>query len=263
MIGPPHFRGGTWELSGNGRDTGVTGGRCGGSGSARCEWASHVEPPARYRSRFAQLPDYTHYAYRVLWSPEDDEFVGLCAEFPARSYPERAVDVGEPRAYPPSRSSDRRARRSGALGRIHGPQQMQLKISRSQITCRHRIRLSQYFFRHIRGGVVDHDPLTVLDGRNTEPIVDQARRTLSQAARSASVMFRNPRPDTCTSAITPPVTSRCCARTHCRAARAGHRPSSPMAAQHWIGSRRDRIVALPGPHLPFSDGLARSPTTRR
>jgi predicted HicB family RNase H-like nuclease len=32
------------------------------------------------------LPDYTHYAYRVLWSPEDDEFVGLCAEFPSLSW---------------------------------------------------------------------------------------------------------------------------------------------------------------------------------
>ncbi|MFD4404375.1 type II toxin-antitoxin system HicB family antitoxin [Nocardia sp. NPDC058499] len=32
------------------------------------------------------LPDYTHYAYRVLWSPEDEEFVGLCAEFPSLSW---------------------------------------------------------------------------------------------------------------------------------------------------------------------------------
>lgn len=31
-------------------------------------------------------PDYTHYAYRVLWSPEDGEFVGLCAEFPSLSW---------------------------------------------------------------------------------------------------------------------------------------------------------------------------------
>ena len=27
-----------------------------------------------------------HYAYRVIWSPEDDEFVGLCAEFPSLSW---------------------------------------------------------------------------------------------------------------------------------------------------------------------------------
>ena len=27
-----------------------------------------------------------HYAYRVVWSPEDDEFVGLCAEFPLLSW---------------------------------------------------------------------------------------------------------------------------------------------------------------------------------
>jgi predicted HicB family RNase H-like nuclease len=27
-----------------------------------------------------------HYAYRVLWSVEDEEFVGLCAEFPSLSW---------------------------------------------------------------------------------------------------------------------------------------------------------------------------------
>ena len=27
-----------------------------------------------------------HYAYRVIWSAEDDEFVGLCAEFPSLSW---------------------------------------------------------------------------------------------------------------------------------------------------------------------------------
>lgn len=32
------------------------------------------------------LPDARHYAYRVLWSPEDDEFVGLCTEFPSLSW---------------------------------------------------------------------------------------------------------------------------------------------------------------------------------
>jgi predicted HicB family RNase H-like nuclease len=36
-----------------------------------------------------------HYTYRVTWSPEDDEHVGLCAEFPALSWlapsPEKAL----------------------------------------------------------------------------------------------------------------------------------------------------------------------------
>lgn len=27
-----------------------------------------------------------HYTYRVTWSPEDDEHVGLCAEFPSPSW---------------------------------------------------------------------------------------------------------------------------------------------------------------------------------
>ena len=27
-----------------------------------------------------------HYTYRVIWSAEDEEFVGLCAEFPSLSY---------------------------------------------------------------------------------------------------------------------------------------------------------------------------------
>ena len=27
-----------------------------------------------------------HYTYRVTWSPEDDEHVGLCAEFPSLSF---------------------------------------------------------------------------------------------------------------------------------------------------------------------------------
>lgn len=33
-----------------------------------------------------KLPDAAHYAYRVLWSAEDDEFVALCAEFPSLSW---------------------------------------------------------------------------------------------------------------------------------------------------------------------------------
>lgn len=31
-------------------------------------------------------PNADHYAYRVLWSEEDQEFVGLCAEFPSLSW---------------------------------------------------------------------------------------------------------------------------------------------------------------------------------
>ena len=27
-----------------------------------------------------------HYTYRVTWSPEDEEYVGLCAEFPSLSW---------------------------------------------------------------------------------------------------------------------------------------------------------------------------------
>lgn len=30
--------------------------------------------------------DVKHYTYRVSWSPEDQEFVGLCAEFPSLSW---------------------------------------------------------------------------------------------------------------------------------------------------------------------------------
>ena len=32
------------------------------------------------------MVNYKHYAYRVVWSVEDEEFVGLCAEFPSLSY---------------------------------------------------------------------------------------------------------------------------------------------------------------------------------
>lgn len=30
--------------------------------------------------------NHKHYTYRVTWSEEDQEFVGLCAEFPSLSY---------------------------------------------------------------------------------------------------------------------------------------------------------------------------------
>ena len=35
------------------------------------------------------MVDATHYSYRVLWSEEDQEFVGLCAEFPSLSHLDR------------------------------------------------------------------------------------------------------------------------------------------------------------------------------
>jgi hypothetical protein len=33
--------------------------------------------------------DVRHYTYRVFWSVEDQEFVGLCAEFPSLSHLDR------------------------------------------------------------------------------------------------------------------------------------------------------------------------------
>lgn len=32
------------------------------------------------------MANYEHFTYRVTWSPEDEEYVGLCAEFPSLSY---------------------------------------------------------------------------------------------------------------------------------------------------------------------------------
>jgi len=32
------------------------------------------------------VPDSDKYTYRVLWSDEDEEFIGLCAEFPGLSW---------------------------------------------------------------------------------------------------------------------------------------------------------------------------------
>ena len=34
-----------------------------------------------------------HYTYRVTWSPEDGEHVGLCAEFPSLSWLDRSPDA--------------------------------------------------------------------------------------------------------------------------------------------------------------------------
>ncbi len=30
--------------------------------------------------------NHEHYTYRIIWSAEDEEFVGLCAEYPSLSY---------------------------------------------------------------------------------------------------------------------------------------------------------------------------------
>ena len=32
------------------------------------------------------MVNYEHYTYRVTWSAEDQEYVGLCTEFPSLSY---------------------------------------------------------------------------------------------------------------------------------------------------------------------------------
>ena len=32
------------------------------------------------------MVNYEHYSYRVVWSSEDGEYVGLCSEFPSLSY---------------------------------------------------------------------------------------------------------------------------------------------------------------------------------
>lgn len=32
------------------------------------------------------MVNHSHYSYRVTWSVEDQEFVGLCAEFPSLSH---------------------------------------------------------------------------------------------------------------------------------------------------------------------------------
>lgn len=39
------------------------------------------------------MVNYEHYTYRVTWSAEDQEYVGLCAEFPSLSYLDENRDV--------------------------------------------------------------------------------------------------------------------------------------------------------------------------
>lgn len=36
---------------------------------------------------------HDHYTYRVTWSPEDDEYVGLCVEFPSLSWLAKAPEA--------------------------------------------------------------------------------------------------------------------------------------------------------------------------
>ncbi|BAU67545.1 HicB family protein (plasmid) [Stanieria sp. NIES-3757] len=38
------------------------------------------------RSELSLKTNFLHYTYRVFWSVEDEEFVGLCVEFPSLSY---------------------------------------------------------------------------------------------------------------------------------------------------------------------------------
>jgi predicted HicB family RNase H-like nuclease len=33
-----------------------------------------------------KLPKINHYIYRITWSEDDNQYVGLCAEFPSLSY---------------------------------------------------------------------------------------------------------------------------------------------------------------------------------
>ncbi len=32
------------------------------------------------------MKNYDHYTYKITWSKEDQEYIGLCAEFPSLSY---------------------------------------------------------------------------------------------------------------------------------------------------------------------------------
>ena len=38
------------------------------------------------------VPEIDKFTYRVIWSEEDQEFVGLCAEFPSLSWLESSLD---------------------------------------------------------------------------------------------------------------------------------------------------------------------------
>ncbi len=49
---------------------------------------------------------FDHYTYRVTWSAEDEEFVGLCAEFPSLSWLAGSRDEALG-GYPASGDGDR------------------------------------------------------------------------------------------------------------------------------------------------------------
>lgn len=38
------------------------------------------------------MVNHEHYTYRVIWSKEDGEYVGLCAEFPSLSWLDESMD---------------------------------------------------------------------------------------------------------------------------------------------------------------------------
>lgn len=38
------------------------------------------------------MSKYEHYTYRVTWSKEDNEYVGLCAEFPSLSWLDESMN---------------------------------------------------------------------------------------------------------------------------------------------------------------------------
>jgi predicted RNase H-like HicB family nuclease len=42
--------------------------------------------PAGKLTTKAKIMNIKHYTYRVTWSPEDNEHLGLCAEFPSLSW---------------------------------------------------------------------------------------------------------------------------------------------------------------------------------
>ena len=41
---------------------------------------------SRSEEAAVELPDVSHYAYRVMWSREDGEYVATCIEFPSLSW---------------------------------------------------------------------------------------------------------------------------------------------------------------------------------
>ena len=52
-----------------------------GAGYAGVDWTCSDHSLRNYK-----MIDTEHYTYRVTWSTEDNEFLGLCAEFPLLSW---------------------------------------------------------------------------------------------------------------------------------------------------------------------------------